>query len=178
MPTTSNRALGVMLSGAALAGWLAGSTLNPPVAVTQMAAPRSAPVPVAHAALPHVAWPTAPRRVAPPAPSRNPFMFRGSPRVASVAATDVDRSAATSTPLTAPLEADAPAAPAAPTIAWRLSGIATSENGDAVAVLSGGGDVLLLRAGDALPGGDGVVEVGSSHVVVRTLAGPLTLRLP
>ena len=178
MPTTSTRALGVMLSGAALAGWLAGSTLNPPVAVTQRAAPRPAPAPIAHAALPHVAWPTAPRRVTAPSPSRNPFMFRGTPRATTGPATAVGRPATTDVPSTALVEADALAAPAAPVFAWRLSGIATSENGDAVAVLSGGGDVFLLRAGDVLPGGDGIVEVGPSHVVVRTLAGPLALRLP
>jgi hypothetical protein len=87
----------------------------------------------------------------------------------------------TTPPVTVPpavIDADVALDALAPAIAWRLSGIATSEDGDVVAVLSGGGDVFLLRAGDDLPGGDGIVEVGPSHVVVRTAAGAVTLRLP
>lgn len=176
MPTNSNRALGVMLSGAALAGWLAGSTLNPPVATTQAVPSRPAPVPIAHAALPHVAWPAAPRRVAPPAPSRNPFTFHGPSRAGRAA---VDRVVLPALPATtAPTDVERVPDPIVPVIAWRLSGIATSADGDMVAVVSGGGDVFLLRAGDDLPGGDGIVEVGPSHVVVRTAAGDVTLRLP
>jgi len=172
----SSRALGMMLSGAALAGWLAGSTLNPPVVTTQAGTPRARPAPVAHAALPPVAWPIALRRVAPPAPSRNPFTFR-----TAVGAGGRDANARpvpAAPPLPVVSEADAAAAPLAPTMTWRLSGIATSENGDVVAVLSGGGDVVLVRAGDDLPDGDGVVEVGPAHVVVQTAAGAMTLRLP
>ena len=61
---------------------------------------------------------------------------------------------------------------------WRLSGIAASENGDVVAVISGGGDVFLMRAGETLPGGDEVIDVTVSRVVVRTAGGAVTLRLP
>jgi len=176
MRTISSRALGVMLSGAALAGWLAGSTLHPPVATTQVGTPRARPAPVAHAALPPVAWPIAPQRVAPPAPSRNPFTFRTAVRAGGGDANA--RPAPPATPLPVVSETDAAVAPPAPTIIWRLSGIATSENGDVVAVLSGGGDVVLVRAGDDLPDGDRVVEVGPAHVVVQTAAGAMTLRLP
>ncbi len=116
----------------------------------------------------------APRRAAPAAPSRNPFAFRSAepvtaPRRGADAAPDV-------VPAAGLPAADSVAA--APEPHWRLSGIASSENGDVVAVISGGGDVHLMRAGDELPGGDGVVEVGQGHAVVRTAAGPLTLRLP
>ena len=178
MPTMSPRTLGVMLSGAALTGWLAGATLNPPVATTQVGTPRASPAPIVHADLPHVAWPAAPRRVAPPAPSRNPFMFRATPQPGGVAAPAPDRPAGALVLFAGQADADAAVAEIAPDISWRLSGIATSENGDVVAVLSGGGDVFLLRAGDELPGGDGIVEVGPAHVVLRTSAGPVTLRLP
>jgi len=165
-----------MLSGAALAGWLAGSALNPPVVTTQGGTPRARPAPTAPAALPHVAWPIAARRVAPPAPSRNPFTFRAAPRGGG---SDANlRPVPEAAPLPVVSDADAAAAPFAPTTAWRLSGIATSENGDVVAVLSGGGDVMLVRAGDELPDGDGVVEVGPTHVVVMTAAGVTTLHLP
>jgi hypothetical protein len=177
MPTISSRALGVMLSGAALAGWLAGSTLNPPVATTQVGPPRPTPVPVVHAALPHVSWPAAPRRVAPPVPSRNPFTFRAATRSSNANAATADRPTAPE-PSAGQSDAETTAASAVTAFAWRLSGVATSDSGDSVAVLSGGGDVLLLRAGDELPGGDGIVEVGPAHVVVRTTAGPVTLRLP
>ncbi len=181
MPTLSPRALGVMLSGAALAGWLSGSALDPPVVTTQVGTPRARPAPTAHAALPRVAWPIAPRRVAPPAPSRNPFTFRASPRAAGGEATPRTATAAVTAagpPLPVASDADAAAVLIAPTTMWRLSGIATSENGDVVAVLSGGGEVVLARAGDELPGGDGVVDVGPAHVVVETAAGAVTLRLP
>lgn len=180
MPTLSPRALGVMLSGAALAGWLSGSALDPPVATTQVGTPRARPAPAAHAALPRVAWPSALRRVAPPAPSRNPFTFRASPRAAGGEATPrtVTAAVTAAVPLSVASDADAAAVLIAPTTMWRLSGIATSENGDVVAVLSGGGEVVLVRAGDELPGGDGVVDVGPAHVVVDTAAGAVTLRLP
>lgn len=180
MPTLSPRALGVMLSGAALAGWLSGSALDPPVATTQVGTPRAQPAPTAHAALPRVAWPIAPRRVAPPAPSRNPFAFRASPRATGGESTPRTATAAVTAavPPSGASDADAAAALVAPTTTWRLSGIATSENGDVVAVLSGGGEVVLVRAGDELPGGDGVVDVGPAHVVVDTAAGAVTLRLP
>jgi len=68
--------------------------------------------------------------------------------------------------------------PAAVSSPWRLSGIAVSGDGDTVAVMSGGGDVFLLRVHDTLPGGDVVDEVGPTHVVVRTATGVVTLRLP
>jgi len=167
-----------MLSGAALAGWLAGSTLNPPVATTQVGSPRTAPAPIARAELPHVAWPVAPRRVAPPAPSRNPFMFDASSRAARGAAPAADRPADGWAPETGHGDGADAAAPVVPEILWRLSGIASSESGDVVAVLSGDGEVYLVRSGDELPGGDGIVEVGPAHVVVRTAAGAVTLRLP
>ena len=172
----SSRALGVLLSGAALAGWLAGSVLTPPVATTQVGPPRARPAAIAPAALPRVTWPAAPRRIAPPAPARNPFTFRAAPRAGEGDAPTRPRPA--TTPLPVVSDATAAAAPLTPATEWRVTGIATSENDDVVAVLSGGGDVVLVRAGDELPNGDGVVEVGPAHVVVRTAAGAVTLRLP
>lgn len=175
MPTASNRALGVMLSGAALAGWLAGSTLSPPVAVTQSAPLRPAAAPaLARVELPHVTWPAVRRHVDPPVTSRNPFSFRAAP------AADAPRGvAASAAEITVPSDAATPdTAPVVPVMRWRLSGIAASDSGDVVAVITGGGDVFLSRTGDVLPGGDAVVEVGPAHVVVRTADGPVTLRLP
>lgn len=176
MPTLSPRALGVMLSGAALAGWLSGSALDPPVATTQVGTPRARPAPTAHTALPRVAWPSAPRTVAPPAPSRNPFTFHAAPRAAGGEV--APRTVTAAVPLGVVSDAEAAAVLIAPTMMWRLSGIGTSESGDVVAVMSGGGEVVLARAGDELPGGDGVVDVGPAHVVLETAAGAVTLRLP
>ncbi len=175
MPTTTPRALGAMLSGAALAGWLAGSTLNPPVAVTQVAPPRPAVAPVIRAELPRLTWPVALPRVAPPAPSRNPFLFRGAERAAAPLPADrppVDRALAPT------VADDLAAAPTPATLPWRLSGVAVSDDGDTVAVVSGGGDVFLVRATDTLPGGDVVEDVGPGHVTLRTASGVVTLRLP
>lgn len=176
MLTISFRALGGLLSGAALVGWLAGSVLNPPVAVTQTATPHVATVPVARSTLPRLAWPAVMPVVARPAPSRNPFAFRADARPISesarVRAVERERTAAEAT------AAEVSAGVAEADSRWRLSGIAASENGDVVAVIAGGGDVHLMRAGDALPGGDGVVEVGLDHVVIRTAVGTVTLRLP
>jgi Type II secretion system protein C len=165
-----------MLSGAALAGWLAGSTLSPPVAVTQVVAPRPVAPPSVRTELPRVNWPVVVTRVGAPAPSRNPFTFRESERhlderpPAPVPAVGDDVAGVADDARTAAAPEPAPR--------WRLSGIATNEDGDVVAVISGSGDVFLMRAGDELPGGDAVTEVGATHVVVRTAAGPLTLRLP
>ena len=114
--------------------------------------------------------------VARPAPSRNPFVFTADARVASesprVSPTASEAAA------TAATVAETTAAAADANAYWRLSGVGASENGDVVAVIAGGGDVHLMRAGDMLPGGDGVVEVGLDHVLIRTAAGVVTLRLP
>ncbi len=175
MLTISFRALGVLLSGAALVGWLAGSVLSPPAAVTQ-APPRPGTGPIVRPTLPRLAWPATIRAVARPVPSRNPFTFRASPRSAS----EAPRVPAAARELAATEAAEAEVSTAASDTGshWRLSGIAASENGEVVAVIAGGGDVHLMRAGDTLPGGDDVVEVGLDHVVIRTAAGVVTLRLP
>ncbi len=176
MLTISFRALGVLLSGAALVGWTAGSVLNPPAAVTQTAPPRAAAERVASTTLPRLAWPATTPTVARPAPSRNPFTFwadshpTSASRRVSAAAGEPAATAAVRT------EVNAEASDA--DVRWRLSGIASSENGDVVAVIAGGGDVHLMRAGNTLPGGDDVVEVTLDHVVVRTAAGTVMLRLP
>ncbi len=175
MLTISFRALGVLLSGAALVGWTAGSVLNPPAAVTQTAPPRAAAERVVRAALPRLAWPAITPAVARPAPSRNPFAFRADPRPTSASPElAAARERAATETVGTEVNTDAPDA----NVRWRLSGIAASENGDVVAVIAGGGDVHLMRAGDTLPGGDDVVEVTLDHVVIRTGAGTVMLRLP
>ena len=175
MLTISFRALGVLLSGAALVGWTAGSVLNPPAAVTQTAPSRAVTVPLVRAALPRLAWPAIIRPVARPMPSRNPFAFQADPHSASEA---LRVPAAAREPAATEAAAAEVTAASAADSHWRLSGIAASENGEVVAVIAGGGDVHLMRAGDTLPGGDDVVEVGLDHVVIRTAAGVVTLRLP
>ncbi len=175
MLTISFRALGVLLSGAALVGWTAGSVLNPPAAVTQTAPPRTAAQRLVRDTLPRLAWPAITPAVARPAPSRNPFTFRGDPPHPTSASRPVPAAASE---LAATVETEVNTEASDADSHWRLSGIAASENGDVVAVIAGGGDVHLMRAGDTLPGGDGVVEVALDHVVVRTAAGTVMLRLP
>ncbi len=174
MLTISFRALGVLLSGAALVGWTAGSVLNPPAAVTQTAPPRPAAQRLVRATLPRLAWPAITPAVARPAPSRNPFTFRADPHPTSASR----RVPAAARELAATVGTEVNTEASDADARWRLAGIAASENGDVVAVIAGGGDVHLMRAGDTLPGGDDVVEVALDHVVVRTGAGTVMLRLP
>lgn len=113
----------------------------------------------------------------PPRPVRNPFTFAPRP------APSTDHAA---TPETHPTPAAVPATegtPAAePMVPYRLAGIATSGDGEAAertAVLSGGAAVLLVKKGDAVPGGWTVADVRDGAVVLVDTAGSQHIvRLP
>lgn len=67
-------------------------------------------------------------------------------------------------------------------VPYRLAGIATSGDGEAAertAVLSGGAAVLLVKKGDAVPGGWTVADVRDGAVVLVDTAGSQHIvRLP
>jgi hypothetical protein len=115
-----------------------------------------------------------------PAATRNPFVF--SDRVLR-ARVPPRRGAADAPPVaTAPGgvavsgvtsggEASAPP--------WRVIGIASNAEGQITAVISGDGDVILVRMGDLLPDGSAVVAIDATGMTVTTPSGErLTLRLP
>jgi hypothetical protein len=176
MRLDSPRVIGVVASGLVLAGWLLGSTLSPPVANTQeREATRRPPRPVEASPITPLQLLTraAPR---PPAPTRNPFVF----------GRDVARGS--STPSLAPPESaiadadtDTTTTPASTVAAddWRLVGVAVGADGVVTAVISGAGDVHLVRAGDQLPDATTVAEVTSELVRLERADGTrVERRLP
>ena len=172
MRLDSPRAIGLVGSGLVLAGWLLGSTLSPPVARTQerqtaRAAARSAQLTIVplrdDLVMPRPAAPT---------PLRNPFTFGR----AVVSTPGADPGSDPTEP-SAPLVAD-DVVPAAPP-EWRLVGVAVDAAGTVTAIVSGAGDVHLVRSGDRLPGEVAVIEVTSDSVRLARLDGTtLDLRLP
>ena len=171
MGFASPRLLGVVGSGLILAGWLLGSTLSPPVAMTQSRAEPRVTLPPLPPITPVRSLAASALPTTPPAPARNPFAFgAGAPAAAVSAASDARETAA------ADIDT-APAPPAAPS--WQLVGVAVGADGAITAVLSGGGDVHLARIGDRLPDELVVTELGvASARLLRPDGTLLTLRLP
>ena len=100
-----------------------------------------------------------------PAPGRNPFVFgprRSSPPAAS------------RTEASAPPEVEAPPMPIAPQLRFDLSGIAMNREGDAqvfTAIVNDNGNLVFVKAGDALSNGYSVVRVDETSVVIADAAG-------
>jgi hypothetical protein len=144
-----------------LAGWLLASVLSPPVASLQSNAESARPevaAPEAPAAQPYVERLRVRLQEAPkaPMPRRNPFVF-GAPTPAAPPAA--------APPADGPLAS--PTMPSGPD--FELAGIATSDTSDGLvrtAVISAQGDVLLVKAGDTLPGGFTVGRVDEAAIVV------------
>jgi hypothetical protein len=113
------------------------------------------------------------RQPARPRPSRNPFVFGGSPSA---------RPSGSSAPVdddpVAPID-DLPARP--PTPAFVLSGIATTTGIEApefTAIISGDQGLVFAKRGDELPGGYVVADVQETMVTLRdSSGGERTLRL-
>ena len=161
-----------------LTGWLAASVMSPRIAslqsVPDVTDPKAVGSPASESTTSYshrLRDKLRERSPEQPAPRRNPFLFgaredartKGRPRAASPS---VD-----STPLAPP--------PSGPQ--FDLAGIGTSagpEGATQTAVISATGTVLLVRAGDTLPGGYRVLRVQDDSVV---LIGPaneeLILRL-
>lgn len=178
MLTISYRVAALLAAGAVLVGWLSASLVVPPAVISQER-PRTRRVVTAAPAIPSIALDAVrPPRVA-PGTARNPFAFAS--RAAESAA---------ARPAAAPVDdaptgeaADAAAAtlaapPAAPAVPWRLSGMASDDAQGFTAILTGDGDVHLVRAGDVL-GTITIEDVSAAGVTLRLASGEsLVLRLP
>lgn len=172
MRLDSPRAVGLMASGLVLAGWLLGSTLSPPVARTQERNPARAAARAAQPTIVPLRDDIVMLRPAAPTPMRNPFAFGR-----AVMATPAADPAIEATEPAAPLAADEVVPAARPE--WRLVGVAVDAAGTVTAIVSGAGDVHLVRSGDRLPGEVAVIEVTSDSVRLAHLDGTtLDLRLP
>lgn len=170
-------ARGVAFVGASclLAGWVLGSALRPPVAMTQQAV-RARPVeaPLERPDLPSVSEARRKLGLYAEAPdgSRNPFAF--GPR-AGVARSVPGASPSEPVPrgLGDSAPGEMPSAPAADA-AWRLVGVALDDS-DAVllprAILSNGTDVQLAAPGEQLPDGTTIDEVQDAAVTLRLPSG-------
>lgn len=161
MRTGSHRLTGTVLASGFLIGWLTAVWVSPPPVVTQTAPRRPAPITPA-VEMPRVALA---RVVAPgtrPEARRNPFIFRDH-EFAPPARTTADA---------APAIADvAAAAVAVDRFPWRLVGLASSEDGASTAIVSGRGDVHLVRVGERLPDDTEVVAIDGRHVTLRLVSG-------
>ncbi len=171
----SRRVVGVMACGLVLAGWLLGSTLSPPVArMQERGATRPAAVPLSALTITRLDdLASAGPRPAPPTPARNPFAFgRGVPDPSPT----TEAEAVDPPPVTG---ADDPPVASAAAAEWRLLGLALNADGVVTGVVSGAGDVHLVRAGDRLPGDVTVTEVVDNAVRLQRADGTvIELRLP
>ena len=172
MRLDSPRVIGLVGSGLVLAGWLLGSTLSPPVARTQERETGRAAARAAQLTIVPLRDDIVMPRPAAPTPLRNPFTFGR-----AVLATPAADPGIASTEPAAPLAADEVALAAQPE--WRLVGVAVDAAGTITAIVSGAGDVHLVRSGDRLPGDVAVVDVTSDGVRLARVDGTtLDLRLP
>lgn len=186
MREASARGFAVVGAACLLAGWVLGSTVRPPVALTQEAVrARVLEPPVAVPSLPSI---TAARRrlgavVQAPAGARNPFAFGSSGLPAS--RPRVVRRTEPATSLESPAGVDvvtaSAAAPGNASLSWQLVGLAS--DGPEVApvlraILSDGRDVHVCGAGESLPDGVAIEDVTEQAVVLRLPSGETrTLRL-
>jgi hypothetical protein len=172
MRMQSPRTIGVAACALVIAGWLLGSTLSPPVALSEQPARTTASRPESLPAIAPLHDLRVGERPSPPAPARNPFAFDAPRRDAAATGARADEPRAAEG---GPAVEEA----AAPEYPWRLSGIAVDAEGTVTAVVSGGGDVHLVRAGDRLPDGTLVVAASATGVQLRAAdGGERVLRLP
>lgn len=178
MLTISYRVAALFAAGAVLVGWLSASLVVPPAVISQER-PRARRAVTPSPPIPSIALAAVrPSRVT-PGTARNPFAFAG--RAAETAATRRDTTPAVETAPTGDAVDAASAltaAPAAPAVPWRLAGVASDDAQGFTAILTGDGDVHLVRAGDAL-GTTTIEDVSAAGVTLRLASGEtLTLRLP
>lgn len=111
-----------------------------------------------------------------PETARNPFLFSARRDAAQTRQPGPGGEFGPSSPAA---QSSVLSAPAAATPVWRVFGIASDADGHYTAVMSGGGEVLLLSVGDDLPDGSTVAEIDAGGVVLTRVGGePLVLRLP
>jgi hypothetical protein len=171
--------VGVVGASCLMAGWLLGSTVNPPVAHMQAPpAPRASEPPLPRLDIPSVAERRG--RLAAvseaPSPGRNPFAFGH----ARVVAPRHEAPIAPAMVIEAPIPPEVPVLPPPP--AWTLVGVAMDQVGGeerVTAILSNGADVQLATVGAMLAGGYTVVRVAPDHAALVDASGAETIvRLP
>ena len=173
MRLDSPRVIGLVASGLVLAGWLLGSTLSPPVARTQE---RDAARAVGtRSAADDRAAARRHRRAAARRADTDAESVRLRARRDGDAGRGRRRSKRPNRPRRwRPTRSCRPREPE-----WRLVGVAVDAAGTVTAIVSGAGDVHLVRSGDRLPGEVAVIEVTSDGVRLERLDGTtLDLRLP
>lgn len=161
MRTGSHRVTGTVLASGFLAGWITAVWISPPPVVTQTAPPRPTPV-TPSVQVPRVALDRVLVPETRPETRRNPFAFHDrepAPRPAAPATATPETAEA----VAAPVELDR--------FPWRLVGLASSEDGASTAIVSGRGDVHLLRVGERLPDDTEVVAIDGRQVTVRLASG-------
>lgn len=176
MLTISYRVAALVSAGAVLVGWLSASLVVPPAVISQER-PRARRAVAPAPAIPSIALDAVrPPRVT-PGTARNPFAFAGRGADTVVARRPSD-TAGPDVAAVDDVEPSAMAPVAPPLVPWRLSGMASDEAQGFTAILTGDGDVHLVRAGDVL-GTTTIDDVTASAVTLRLASGEtIVLRLP
>lgn len=173
MLTVSYRIAALFGAAAVLVGWLSASLVVPPTLSSQERPPARRVVPTPPP-LPPLALDAVHAPRVRPALARNPFAFGGGSEEAREHRREpVD---AAPLPIAPATSLDSIAAAATPAMTWRLAGIASEADGGRTAILTGDGDVHLVRAGDVL-GADTIEDVAATSVTLR-LASGRTVVLP
>ncbi len=161
MRTGSHRVTGTVLASGFLAGWVTAVWISPPPVVTQTVPPRPTPV-TPSVEMPRVALDRVLVPETRPETRRNPFAFRErESSVPPLAATPAVTEMAEATVAAAEIDR----------FPWRLVGLASSEDGASTAIVSGRGDVHLLRVGERLPDDSEVVAIDGRLVTLRLASG-------
>ncbi len=173
--TLTARSIGLMVATAAAAGWLGASLTQPapPAQSSTVSTPRRSaeprPVPRADHLRELLSTPATPHR------GRNPFVY--GPRTSNVRDHQQHGDEAAAAAAAAPAMPVAPPQPV-----FRLSGIASDDEGGAVvltAIVIDNGSMVFVKAGDKLSNGHSVVRVEEMSVTLIDSAGVTqTLRLP
>lgn len=175
MLTISYRVAALVAAGAVLVGWLSASLVVPPALISQERAraprDRATAPPIPPLALDAVRSP----RVR-PGTHRNPFAFAADAGEAAPRRTEAPGATPSADAPPNPAESAAITA-AAPLVPWRLAGMASDDARGFTAVLSGDGEVHLVRTGDTL-GTTTIEELSATSVTLRLASGDtVVLRL-
>lgn len=176
MLTVSYRVAALLAAGAVLVGWLSASLVVPPTLVSQ-ARPQARRVITPTPPIPALALEAVRAPRVRPDLGRNPFAFSG--RAArEEPSRDVAMPAAAPVVPTEIPEGLAEASASTPAVPWRLAGLATDAAAGVTAIVTGDGDVHLVRAGDTLDTAT-VEDVSANTLTIRLATGQtITLRLP
>lgn len=176
MLTISYRVAALCAAGAVLVGWLSASLVVPPAVISQER-PRAARRVAAAPPIPSLALDAVRSPRVRPGTVRNPFAFAGRAPETAVAVPDRTPEVVPPASAAAGTTDDATLEPAAKLVPWRLAGMASDDAHGFTAILTGDGDVHLVRTGDVM-GTTTVDEVSATAVTLRLVSGAtVVLRL-